>query len=273
MSFDDDSFRKIQEPEYSADVSFSSTSIESYMVGNDENEESEQFLPDQLQDYSFNLEEFNEESRKEPEEPEESSEEPDEESDEESEEEFEEEFEEEPNEEESEIEEEPEEEFKHFPNEAYADLMELIVKHDLNNKAGDAIIKFFNKHSNLSVSPLPKNIKAGRKYMNKMSDEQSPYYKHLILNHNNIEYFVYYRPIKNCIQKLLLNPKLSDQLLYNYELLEVHFNLFFLFILLHYLYTLFIYRLMVKNYIVSKIPEIGGKGPKLQYHLLHVFYQ
>src|ERR1051325_119521 len=167
MSFDDDSFRKIQEPEYSADVSFSSTSNESYMVGNDENEESEQFLPNQLQDYSFNLKEFNEESRKEPEEPEESSEEPDEEFDEESEEEFEEEFEEEPNEKESEIEEEPEEEFKHFPNEAYADLMELI------------------------------------------------------LNHNNIEYFVYYRPIKNCIQKLLLNPKLSDQLLYNYELLEV----------------------------------------------------
>jgi hypothetical protein len=211
MSFDDDSFRKIQEPEYSADVSFSSTSNESYMVENDENEESEQFLPNQLQDYSFNLEEFNEESRKEPEE----------EFDEESEEEFEEESEEEPNEEESEVEEEPEKEFEDFPNEAYADLMELIVKHDLNNKAGDAIIKFFNKHSNLSVSPLPKNIKAGRKYMNKMSDEQSPYYKHLILNHNNIEYFVYYRPIKNCIQKLLLNPKLSDQLLYNYELLEV----------------------------------------------------
>ena len=190
MSFDDNSFRKIQKPEYSADVSFSSTSNESYMVENNENEESEQFLPNQLQDYSFNLEEFNEESRKEPEEPEKSSEEPDEESDEESEEEFEEEFEEEPNEEESEIEEKPEEEFKHFPNEAYADLMELIVKHDLNNKAGDAIIKFFNKHLNLSVSLLPKNIKAGRKYMNKMSDKQSPYYKHLILNHNNIEYFV-----------------------------------------------------------------------------------
>ena len=52
ISFDDDSFRKIQEPEYSTDVSFSSTSNESYMVENDENEESEQFLPNQLQDYS-----------------------------------------------------------------------------------------------------------------------------------------------------------------------------------------------------------------------------
>ena len=54
ISFDDDSFRKIQEPEYSTDVSFSSTSNESYMVENNENEESEQFLPDQLQDYFNN---------------------------------------------------------------------------------------------------------------------------------------------------------------------------------------------------------------------------
>src|ERR1051325_8239087 len=68
MSFDDDSFRNIQEPEYFADVSFSSTSNKSYIVENDENEESEQFLSNQLQDYLFNLEEFNEKSKKEPEE-------------------------------------------------------------------------------------------------------------------------------------------------------------------------------------------------------------
>src|ERR1041384_8176127 len=58
MSFDDNSFRKIQEPEYSTDVSFSLTLNESYIVENDENEESKQFLPNQLQDYSFNFEEF-----------------------------------------------------------------------------------------------------------------------------------------------------------------------------------------------------------------------
>ena len=45
-----------------------------------------------------------------------------------------------------------------FPNEAYADLMTLVTNYKLNNKAGNAIIKFFNKHSNVPQSPLPINI-------------------------------------------------------------------------------------------------------------------
>ncbi|RHZ47672.1 hypothetical protein Glove_574g4 [Diversispora epigaea] len=51
-----------------------------------------------------------------------------------------------------------------FPNESYANLMTLVTKYNLNNKVGNAIIKFFNKHSNLSISPLPKNIETGRNY-------------------------------------------------------------------------------------------------------------
>src|ERR1051325_4822382 len=42
-----------------------------------------------------------------------------------------------------------------FPNEAYADLMALIIKYNLSNATGNAIIKFFNKHANLSTSLLP----------------------------------------------------------------------------------------------------------------------
>ncbi|RHZ90019.1 hypothetical protein Glove_9g55 [Diversispora epigaea] len=57
---------------------------------------------------------------------------------------------------------EREENVMEFSNEAYADLMELFIKHNLNNKTGNAIIKFFDKHSNLSTSPLPKNIEAGK---------------------------------------------------------------------------------------------------------------
>ncbi|RHZ57503.1 hypothetical protein Glove_386g59 [Diversispora epigaea] len=48
-----------------------------------------------------------------------------------------------------------------FPNESYADLITLVTKYNLNNKAGNAIIKFFNKHSNLSISPFSKNIETG----------------------------------------------------------------------------------------------------------------
>ena len=48
--------------------------------------------------------------------------------------------------------------YNKFPNDAYADLMALVLKNNLSNTTGNEIISFFNKHSNLSISPLPKNI-------------------------------------------------------------------------------------------------------------------
>jgi hypothetical protein len=51
-----------------------------------------------------------------------------------------------------------EEFFNKFPNKAYADLMSLVLKNKLSNTAGNEIISFFNKHSNLLISPLSKNI-------------------------------------------------------------------------------------------------------------------
>jgi hypothetical protein len=123
--------------------------------------------------------------------------------------------------------EEPESETNEFPNNAYADLMNLVIKHNLNNKAGNAIIKFFNKHSNLSISPLPKNIESGRKFIDKISNKLLSYHKQLISEYNNVEYFLYYRPIKNCIQRLLSNSELSRLLLYKYESLKVNIIIFF----------------------------------------------
>ncbi|RHZ54332.1 hypothetical protein Glove_428g2 [Diversispora epigaea] len=46
--------------------------------------------------------------------------------------------------------EESEVEIKEFLNEAYADLITLVTKHNLSNKAENSIIKFFNRHSDLS---------------------------------------------------------------------------------------------------------------------------
>ena len=106
--------------------------------------------------------------------------------------------------------EEPEvKDIKEFPNETYADLMKLVVENNLSNTVGNAIINFFNKHSNLSQSPLPKNITAGRKFINKMNISYLSYYKHKILVHNHQEYFIHYRPIINCVQNLLSNPEIS----------------------------------------------------------------
>ncbi|RHZ76637.1 hypothetical protein Glove_194g79 [Diversispora epigaea] len=70
--------------------------------------------------------------------------------------------------EESESAEEETETIPKFPNNTYSDLMTLIIQHNLNNKAGNAIIRFFNKHSNLPTSPLFKNIEQGRKLMDRM---------------------------------------------------------------------------------------------------------
>ncbi|KAF0552311.1 zn-finger domain-containing protein [Gigaspora margarita] len=47
-------------------------------------------------------------------------------------------------------------EYDEFSNEAYADLIVLVTKYKLSNAARNAIISFFNKHSNHSKSPLPK---------------------------------------------------------------------------------------------------------------------
>ncbi|RHZ82661.1 hypothetical protein Glove_106g30 [Diversispora epigaea] len=115
--------------------------------------------------------------------------------------------------------EEPEvENIKEFPNEAYADLMALVIENNLNNKAGNAIIKFFNKHLDLSqLSPLPKNIETGRKFMDKMNISQLSYSKYYVLTHNSQDYFVHYRPIKNCIKNLLSNPDILKNLMFRYE--------------------------------------------------------
>ncbi|RHZ83370.1 hypothetical protein Glove_97g50 [Diversispora epigaea] len=90
------------------------------------------------------------------------------------------------------------------------------MKHNLNNKAGNVIIKFFNKHSNVSVSPLSKNIVVGRRYMDKMNSRLS-HHKHSILSHNNVEYFIHYCPIVNCIENLLSNPEITKHFAYDYE--------------------------------------------------------
>ena len=116
-----------------------------------------------------------------------------------------------------------------FPNEAYADLMELVIKYNLNNKARNLIIKFFNKHSNLSTSPLPKNIETGRKLMDLMNIQNLSYSKHCILVHNNKEYFIHYRPIKNCIENLLANPNIIKNFIFKYQSLQVIIYLYYLY--------------------------------------------
>src|SRR6266542_3209754 len=70
-----------------------------------------------------------------------------------------------------------------FPNDVYKDLMLLVTRHKLNNRTRNDIIHFFNKHSNLTKSPLPKNIEKGRAFMDNMKFSNLDFCKVLITNY------------------------------------------------------------------------------------------
>ena len=111
-----------------------------------------------------------------------------------------------------------------FLNEAYKDLMLLVTKHKLNNKAGNEIIRFFNKHSNLSKSSLPKNIEKGRTFMNKMKFPNLEFSKISIASHNGKEYFLHYQNLINCIKNILAVPDITKDFAFSYENFEVKFK-------------------------------------------------
>jgi hypothetical protein len=109
-----------------------------------------------------------------------------------------------------------------FPNKAYADLMALVTDHNLSNKATNAVIRFFNNYSNLTSSPLPKNAKKGRELMEKMKIPTLTSKKHKILTHNNIDYFLFYHPIINCIKNILSISDISQNFTLNFKNFEVY---------------------------------------------------
>ena len=118
--------------------------------------------------------------------------------------------------------EEPEPEINtNYPNEAYGDLMSLVTKHKLSNVTGNAIIKFFNKHANLDKSPLPKSIEQGRKYMDNMNLPSLKYTKTCVINYDNNEYYLYHRPLLNCIKNILSIPNIPQNFALTFKKIEV----------------------------------------------------
>ena len=108
-----------------------------------------------------------------------------------------------------------------FPNEAYADLMTLVTDYKLSNRAGNAIIKFFNKHSNVPQSPLPINIEKGRKFMNNMKFPNLTFKKICIASHNHKEYFLHYQDLIHCIKNILAIPDITQDFALTFENCEV----------------------------------------------------
>ncbi|RHZ82175.1 hypothetical protein Glove_113g34 [Diversispora epigaea] len=119
--------------------------------------------------------------------------------------------------EESESAEEETETIPKFPNNIYSDLMTLIIQHNLNNKTRNAIIRFFNKHSNLLTSLLSKNIEQERKLMDRMKLINLLNKEKVILKYNNKDYIIYYRPIINCIKNILSIKDIHKYITFNFK--------------------------------------------------------
>src|SRR5581483_7873401 len=93
-----------------------------------------------------------------------------------------------------------------FSNDVYKDLILLVTKYKLNNKASNDIIRFFNKHSNLTKSPLPKNIEKGRALMDNMKFSNLEFCKVFIINHGGKDYYLYHQNLIQCIKNILSVP-------------------------------------------------------------------
>src|ERR1700721_2313300 len=100
--------------------------------------------------------------------------------------------------------------YTEFPNDAYKDLMILVTKHKLNNKAGNNIIRFFNKNSNLTKLPLQKNIVKGREFMDNMKISNLEFSKVLITNHGGKNYYLYYQDLIQCVKNILSVPNITQ---------------------------------------------------------------
>jgi len=95
--------------------------------------------------------------------------------------------------------------------------MTLVLKNKLSNTTGNEIISFFNKHSNLSISPLPKNIQQGYIFMNNMKHPNLEFLKTCVLNHNGTEYFLFHWPLISCIKNILEIPDLLNNFSLSFE--------------------------------------------------------
>ena len=115
-----------------------------------------------------------------------------------------------------------------YLNEAYADLMALVTKHNISNKTGNAIIKFFNKHANFTESPLPKSIEQGRKYMDNMNLSTLSFIKTHVRNYNDNDYYLHHRSLINCIKNVLSIPDISQNFALTFEKLEVFISIIML---------------------------------------------
>jgi hypothetical protein len=103
-----------------------------------------------------------------------------------------------------------------WPNNAYREFMEITTKYQLSNSAGDAMIWFFNKFSNLDNSPLPPSTKIGREFLDNASIHYATFKEVSIVTFQDTEYILYYRPVIQAIKSLLVIDSINQNIVLNY---------------------------------------------------------
>ena len=102
-------------------------------------------------------------------------------------------------------------------NDAYRIFMKLINIYQLSNSAGDAIIKLFNKFSNLDISPLPSSTKAGKKFLDDNTIPHMMFKEISITTFEDIEYTFYYRSLIKTIKSLIMINSINQLLVLQYD--------------------------------------------------------
>ncbi|RGB22476.1 hypothetical protein C1646_776041 [Rhizophagus diaphanus] len=80
----------------------------------------------------------------------------------------------------------------------------------ISNKIGNKIIKFFNKHSNLQKSPLPKLTKSEKDYLNQINSSAIDFKEKTIATHSGVNFKLYYQPIFHAIQVFVKRLEVSN---------------------------------------------------------------
>jgi hypothetical protein len=104
-----------------------------------------------------------------------------------------------------------------YPNEAYKGFVNIIEKYGLSNKAGDAIIRWFNKEAFRTDNPLPKSSQSAREFMLKFKIPNMNFQKELMGKYNEIEYYLEYRHISEALRELLMNQDLAETMQFNFD--------------------------------------------------------
>jgi hypothetical protein len=95
--------------------------------------------------------------------------------------------------------------------------MEIVNKYQLSNLAGNVIINFFNKFSNLDISPLPTSTKIGKEFLDGSNIPYLMFKEISITTFQEVEYIFYCRSLIKAIKSLLMNESINKSLVLCYE--------------------------------------------------------